>query len=175
MLDRLPAPGTVTDLVMKLVLSLLGAAAACALLYWLGLLVNPVIAMGLALVMTTLAWLMRFGLDVGDSPSWQTPTMVDSGLRWQMDVRTRRLADVVASARPGREFSTRSLAMTLRAITEDRLVRHHDADPGDPLHDGAARLSPGLMKWLSATDGHHDIPGLSRATLHAYLKEIDAL
>ncbi len=82
-----------------------------------------------------------------------------------------RLADLARRAQPDHRFTTRQLRDELRRLTADRLVVRHGVDPTDPF--GAdTPLSPALAAYLTDPD---PAPPVARATLGAYLKEIDSL
>lgn len=127
-----------------------------------------------ALATAALIWVLRTGPEPLDSPVWVENQSHAGSALFQSDLATRRIADTIAGAQPGREFSTHQLAHTLRELASQRLVRLHKADPANPLTTGERQLTPQLLSYLTSVETG-DSPSVSRRTLHRYLKEIESL
>lgn len=128
----------------------------------------------LCLLFAALLWLYSEFEEPAPGPDWQQPQPHTEPSRFSADVRTRRLASMLVHAQPGQGFDAGPLARTLAGLASERLVRSHGLPAEDPLADADGHLSPALLDYLRTADGDHP-QILNRRTLHAHLKEIDAL
>lgn len=140
----------------------------------LGVRLNPVPCTVIALTIGVLIWLLRRGDDPAWTPIWVQHQAEVVTPRSQSDLATRRLADMMASAQPGRDFTSHQLSHTLAQVAEHRLVQRHGADPDDTLPTAERLLSPALVSHLYS-DQNEAVRPINRATLHRYLKEISEL
>ncbi|WP_203567647.1 hypothetical protein [Aestuariimicrobium ganziense] len=145
-------------------------------LWWaFGLRLSPLPWAIFTLLIGTLIWLLRTGPEPADTPRWVEHQALVGSPRYQSDLATRRIADMIVGAQPGREFSTHQLALTLRDLTAERLVQRHHADPEQPLTTATdVALSKPLLAYLSTVETG-DSPSINRRTLHRHLKEIESL
>ncbi|MEO7587252.1 MAG: hypothetical protein ABIS84_04415 [Arachnia sp.] len=145
---------------------------------FLSLHVEPVQALILGTLAAVASWAFEYLPPVGGAPGWERPSWHTRSPHLQADIRTRRLASVLAHAQPGRAFEARSLARTLAVIAARRLVATGRV-PGptvdeDPLAHAGPHLSGALLGYLRSPESEHP-QVLNRKTLHAHLKEIDSL
>ena len=153
---------------------LLVAAACVVVAPAVGVRLNPVPCTVIALTIGVLLWLLRRGDDPAWTPIWAQHQADIVAPRSQTDLATRRLADMMASAQPGRDFTSHQLSHTLAQVVERRLVQRHGADP-DELRPTAKRLlSPPLFQHLFPAENETVRP-VTRAALHRFLKEISEL
>lgn len=139
--------------------------------YLAGIVVNPLLSAVIAVAAAVLFWLSR-SVTLGAVPLvWDPPPLEPVRLL----PRNRDVTMLAHAARGsvGRDTVTRrELVGALRAVTAERLVRRHGADPADPFATATGLLSPSLVALLT---GQTRTTSLRRRTLGAYLKEIDAL
>ncbi|MGJ6979666.1 hypothetical protein ACSDQ9_03925 [Aestuariimicrobium soli] len=135
---------------------------------------NPIPCAVIAITVGVLVWVMRRGDDPAWTPIWVHHQADVVAPRSQADLTTKRLADLMSSAQPGRDFTSHQLSATMAAVAEHRLVRSHGADPDDPEPTARAVLSPALFAQLYPAPGVTP-RALNRATLHRHLKEISDL
>lgn len=139
-----------------------------------GLGIAPVPALLLGLLIGTATWLWSGFEEPPSSPGWQQPQPPAEASRFSADVRTRRLASMLAHAQPGQGFDAGSLTRALADLTASRLVHTRDLPAEDTLAHADGHLSPALLAYLRTADGERPAI-LNRRTLHAHLKEIDEL
>lgn len=153
----------------------LAVFAVVFLIWWaFGLRLSLVPFTVFTLLVAALVWLVRRGPEPATTPTWVEHQALIGSPRFQSDLATRRLADTIAGAQPGREFSNHQLSAVLRDLAAARLVASHHADPADPLSGAEGLLSPGLLRYLRTADGGTS-PSMTRRTLHRHLKEIQRL
>ncbi|CAI9405020.1 hypothetical protein [Aestuariimicrobium sp. T2.26MG-19.2B] len=166
--------GAFEGLVTHVVVALLGVGLLIAASPLMGLRLEVLPWLVIALVGGVGAWLLRRGWDPAPHPTWVEHQAEVGTARPQADLRTSRLADAISSAQPGRAFTTRTLVGALHEVTAQRLVRKHGADPEHPFDDVEGLLSPALLAYLATADDDHS-PTVTRATVHRFLKEISEL
>ena len=140
--------------------------------------VEPTLALVAGMVAAAASWAVNQVLPAADQPEWKQPSWHTRSPHFQADIRTRRLASVLAHAQPGRGFDSRRVARQLTELTVRRLVTSGRIDRpargADPLNGADAHLSPALLTYLRSAEAEHP-QVLNRKTLHAHLKEIDSL
>lgn len=140
----------------------------------LGVRLNPVPCTVIALTIGVTIWLLRRGDDPAWTPIWVQHQAEVVTPRSQSDLATRRLADMMASAQPGRDFTSHQLSHTLAQVATHRLVQRHGADPDNPAPTAKRLLSPPLFQHLFPAE-NQTIHPVTRAALHRFLKEISEL
>lgn len=140
--------------------------------------IEPTLALLAGAVAASAWWAFNHVLPAADQLEWKQPSWHTRSPRFDADVRTRRLASVLAHAQPGRSFDSRRVARQLTELTVRRLVTSgridHPARGADPLQGAEAHLSSALLTYLRSAEAEH-AQVLNRRTLHAHLKEIDSL
>lgn len=129
----------------------------------------PMILVGL--VIGGLWWLVGAEHSAPHPVEWAAPRHSESRGRFAADITTRRMAQVVQDAEPGRGFTPTVLARTLRERVEERLRRRHGFTVDTPLAEAEGVVSPGLLDFITADPP----PSVANRTLRTYLKEIDQL
>lgn len=132
---------------------------------------NPAVLVLVTLGAAILIWLVVVIEDWAPPLHWGDVRFPSSSLHVGSDSRTRRLASLISSSDEVHRMSQRSLRDLLGEITAARLVRLHDADPGDPF--ASPVLSRPLRSYL--TRPADAVPPLNRRVLHSYLEEISRL
>lgn len=134
----------------------------------------PVPTLVTAGALGVLWWALMMVTDWPAYERWEPASATDPSLRVASDARTRRLESMLSGADAKHRMSTRDVARALAAVVSDALVRHHGADPADPLASAGGRLSPDLIDFLRA-DPARPVPAVTRRVLHVWLTEIDTL
>jgi len=137
----------------------------------LGVNFNPTVLILVALGATVVIWLLVVIEDWAPPLHWEDVRFPSSSLHVGSDGRTRRLAALISSSDDVHRMSQRTLRNLLSELTACRLVRLHDADPGDPF--ASPLLSRPLRSYLTCPVDA--VPSLSRRVLHSYLEEISRL
>lgn len=134
---------------------------------------HPVLTPAVGAVAGVLIWGGRLLVAPG-TPGWEQPSFHQRSPLLQADVRTRRLAQMLANSTPGKGFDAARVARELGALASRKLVAAGKVPEDDPLNHADDHLSPALLAYLrSAESGRPQV--LARRTLHAHLKEIDSL
>lgn len=133
--------------------------------------VDPIPAVIMGLLVGSYLWLAGWFERPDAGPSWRQPQPLMERSRLSADVRTNRIATMLVHSRPGEDFESSALTRKLAELAESRLVRNHHVPADDPLAHADGRLSAPLLAHLRSERP----PALKRATLRAYLKEIDDL
>jgi len=160
----------------RLLHRVIGAAIAVPVLLWGSKLVQLNLAPSFAILVASLGALLSFAFS---DELWPDPPAPGWDVKLERrrphlprERRAVRLGDLARGADPGRRFTTAELRAELSGLVADRLVRHHDADPARPFAESGRLLSPDLLHYLTDEE---PAPAVRRATLGAYLKEIDSL
>ncbi|MDO5662266.1 MAG: hypothetical protein Q4G40_06195 [Brachybacterium sp.] len=166
-------------LAWRWVLGLLIAGGLILLGDALGIRLNPVYPIVLALAGATLLWLLRSGVERAhsadvprrnDDPEYASPDA--------SDVRVRRLEDMVFSAQPSRRISQRALGQLLGHLADEALARRDRAAgrTADRSAEDRTELPEELRTLirLSRTPDSTVSP-ITRRELHAHLRLIDAI
>ena len=144
----------------------------------LSLRVEPVLALLAGAVLAAGSWVSANLAPPAEAPEWRQPSWHTRSAHFLADVRTRRLASVLAHAQPGRGFDARRVARQLGELTVRRLVTSgripRAGSVGEALEAAEAHLSPALLAYLRTAEAEHP-KVLNRKALHAHLKEIDSL
>lgn len=170
-----PRRGTPGDLAMRVVIAIVISGTLSALLYLTGVVITPWLLVILPIAIATTVWLLNHAFNAPEPPRWPRPEVIELATPWRVDQRTRRVAGIVADARPSRGFATRSLALLMVGLVNDRLVRHRGANPANPMASADRYLSPDFLTWLNTLNYEGGVPSLPRHVLDRYLKEIDSL
>lgn len=162
-------------------LKALGAALALALAF---LLLGPVLGFELHTVPVILGCLGLVGGvaylyiagETADRVSWPDPPLSMELPVHPSEPRARKITQELKGTLDRTPLASRDFGRTLADLVADRMIAHHGADPEQPLANARPLLSEGLARHIErALDPDADMPRVNRATLHAYLKEIDAL
>lgn len=134
---------------------------------------HPVLTPVLGLAIGALAWGGR-RLVAPETPHWEQPSFHQRSPLLQSDVRTRRLALMLANSQPGKGFDAARVARELGELAARKLVLAGKVPDDDPLGHADGHLSPALLTYLRSAETRRP-QALSRKILHAHLKEIDSL
>lgn len=167
------SPRSLWRLCLAVLIALVVAVAVGGVAYLSGVLIDPLVSVLIAVLVAALVWVTRAVTMEASGTVWDPPSVEPAPVLPRVAGVTR-LARSARDASGRRAFTGRELARTLHAIAAERLVRRHGADPRDPFASARGLLSPPLLAFLTATEESHP-PSVSRRTLDAYLKEIDAL
>ncbi|MHA6513796.1 hypothetical protein [Tessaracoccus sp. Z1128] len=166
------------SLIARLAVGVAAAALVILLDDLANLRVDPTLALLAGAVAAAASWALTHARPAPEPPEWQQPSWHTRSPHFQADIRTRRLASVLAHAQPGRGFDSRRVARQLAELTVRRLVTSgritRPSPHTDPLGDAGSHLSPALLAYLRSAEAEHP-QVLNRKTLHAHLKEIDSL
>jgi hypothetical protein len=151
-------------LVVHLAVAVLATVVLWVLLRIAGYVLNPVVPLGVLLVLSVAVWLIRTGIEVAYPV--QTPrldTDPASGTPYSGDVTVRRLEDMMYAAQPQHRMTSRALGQMLGDAAEEHDDHEHaPALPGDLRH---------LITESRAQDPEaHPVPAVDRRTLHRYLR-----
>ncbi|RMB59858.1 hypothetical protein [Tessaracoccus antarcticus] len=165
-------------LVLRLGIGIAAASLVVALDGVVSLRVEPIQAFIAGTLAAVTSWVLTYLPPPGATTEWEQPSWHTRSPRLQADIRTRRLASVLAHAQPGRAFEARSFARTLALLTARRLVTSgripRPAEGEGPLASAAPHLSGALLTYLRSAESERP-QVLNRTTLQAHLKEIDSL
>lgn len=167
-------PAALSRLLITIVVTFAAVTLAYAASWAVGEVLNPSLVIVMGLVIALVWWIVREINPQIEPVRWRTIGLDYGGPSLMIDRRSRRLAGIAHSAQPGRRFTSHNLANVLNGLVTYRLIRDHGADPGDPLRDADRLLSPPLLAYIRTAETGGS-PPVKRATLDAYLKEIDSL
>jgi hypothetical protein len=153
---------------IHLAVAVVATAVLWLLLRIAGYILNPVVPLGVLLVLAVAVWLMRSGIEVAYPV--RTPRLdpdPTNGTPYSGDVTVRRLEDMMYAAQPQHRMTSRALGQMLGDAAEEHDTHEHAPALGEDLRH--------LIAESREPDADaHPVPPVDRRKLHRYLRELAA-
>ncbi|MFC0675256.1 hypothetical protein [Brachybacterium hainanense] len=166
-----PAPGAreLAVLLRDIAIGLATALLAIIVLSFVGMHLQPILPLSLAVLGATGLWFLRRGIsraDAADHPELDLDP--DAARPDARDVLVRKMEAAAYSAQPSRKITGRAVSQILARIAEER--EHREDVP--PLSEGLRRL---IAESQQGDHDAHPIGPIDRAALHRHLRELAAV